>query len=194
MSSTTPSNKLERRFWRVVSNVKLNTFLTYMKLECLFGKITESDLQMLIDSPGIMADVVFLDALRALRNNLTDAKTLGEDMSFLFQMGLIPTNYTPNLLYTLRGVVKSEITQETFSVRAAKKFSGYVRNSSSVGSKRKGNLSIPEPETGSWANPDVIDFFYFFSVGELNMGQPGSSKLALKSPSRTKRNPNNAKT
>lgn len=187
MSSSSPSNELSRTFWRVVSSVRLSTFLLYKKLEWLFGTITESDMQMLIDSPGFFSDNVFLDALRALSNKVTDKETLAEDMAVLFEMGIIQTNYSPNLLYTLRGVVQSQITLETVSIRQAKKFSGYVRNSSSVGSKRKGTLSIPEPEISEWTNPSVFDFYHFFSVGEFSTGQPGATKLILTRSGRPKR-------
>lgn len=187
MSSTSPSNELSRSFWRIESNVKVNTFLLYKKLEWVFGVISDADKQMLVDSPGFFKDDMFLDALRALNNCVTDLDKLESDFALLNLLGYNDSNFSPNLLYTLRGVVQHRTVLDTVSVRQAKKFSGYVRNSSSVGSKRKNKGSKPEPEISEWTNPSVFNFYHFFSVGEFSTGQPGADKLILKRSNRPKR-------
>lgn len=188
MSSTSPSNELSRSFWRIESNVKVSTFLLYKKLEWVFGVLSDADKQMLIDSPGFFKDDMFLDALRALSNNVTDLERLEDDFALLNLLGYNDTNFSPNLLYTLRGVVQYRTVLDTVSVRQAKKFSGYVRNSSSVGSKRMNKGSKPEPERSEWTIPSVFNFYHFFSVGEFSTGQPGADKLILKRSRRPKRN------
>lgn len=182
MSSNSPSNELAKSFWRVESNVKITTFLKYLKLELMYGDLSVDRYQMLVDSPGFFSDKVFLEALRAKKNLLVSDKELGERFSILYQLGYYPTYFDPNLLYTLRGVVKYRYNLETFSIRKAKKFSGYVKNSSSVGSKRMNTSAKLDPEISEWTNAVSIDFFHFFSVGELDTGLPGSLKLTLTSP------------
>jgi len=160
-----------------------------MKLKLLFEGLTVAEYQMIIDSPGFFGDSIFFSALRALRNNVVSPETLGKRYNILYQLGYSKEQLSLNLLYTLKGVVNYDTSLETFSVQRAKKFSGYVRNSSAVGSKRKSKTTQIEPEITDWNNAMNIDYYHFFSVGELNSGLPGGIKITLTSPTRTKRNP-----
>jgi len=189
-SSTSPSNKLAVKFWRIQANVKLDTFLRYMKLRMLFEGLNVGEYQMLVDSPGFFGDSIFFSALRALRNNEISPEILGERYNILYQLGYSKEQLNLNLLYTLKGVVNYKTSLEDFSVPKAKKFSGYVRNSSAVGSKRKSKTMQVEPEISDWTNAMNIDYYHFFSVGELNSGLPGGNKVTVTSPNRTKRNTN----
>jgi len=76
--------------------------------------------------------------------------------------------------------MKFSIEEIRKSIRPADKYSGYVRNSSSVGSKSSNKLVRPEPETPEWIDTKEIDFLEFLTVGEFTSGiAPGSILFTL---------------
>jgi len=156
-------------------------------MELLFFGLNEADMQMLIDAPGVMKDEIFLSALRAKSNNIISSETLEFRLLQLYNLGLYKDQMSPNLYYTWNGTISYQLLLETYAIGKIKKFSGYVRNSSSVGSKRS-RSSSREPEHFEWTNASEYDYYAFFSVGELKLGTPGGQSFTLKSPNRTKRN------
>jgi len=50
-----------------------------------------------------------------------------------------------------------------------------------VGSKRKSNLTIPEPEIIEWNSDVKINYYHFLTVGEFDSGAPGLLLFTLKS-------------
>lgn len=189
-SSPTQKNENES-FWQVRTNFRKEKFIRYMKLKHLYVGLSTDELQFLVDSPGVLGDNIFISALRAKREGVP-LDILGERYRFLYSLGIISTENTQNLLYTYDGSIKFQIFRTERAIAKFKKFSGYVRNSSAVGSKRKTTNSY-EPEHFEWDNALEYDYYLFFSVGELNTGKPGSSSLILKSPNRTKRKKQNSK-
>jgi hypothetical protein len=54
------------------------------------------------------------------------------------------------------------------SIRKVKKYSGYVRNSSSVGSKKFSKTSNHIPETFEWSSYEELDYYEFLTVGRFS--------------------------
>jgi hypothetical protein len=65
------------------------------------------------------------------------------------------------------------------TIRKVKKYSGYVRNSSAVGSKRTSKVFIPEAESFEWNYNVEIDFYSYLTVGEFNSGLSGVVDFTL---------------
>jgi len=143
---------------------------------------------MLYDFPGVLEDEVFVAILRSKQNGIS-LETLEAKLQILFRLGLTKSEINRNLYYTLEGTVAYQIFFTTQAIGKIKKFSGYVRNSSSVGSK-KGSKTHQDPEAFTWLIVVEYDYLAFFnSVGDLSLGAPGGLIFTLTSPLRTKRKP-----
>jgi tRNA U34 5-carboxymethylaminomethyl modifying enzyme MnmG/GidA len=75
-----------------------------------------------------------------------------------------------NLYYTYKNCVTYELKEVRRSIRKGEKYSGYVRNSSSVGSKKNSRTQSPIPETFEWDSYEELDYFEFLSVGSFSSG------------------------
>lgn len=138
------------------------------------------------DAPGVLRDDQFLALLQAKISGVP-MDVLESRLQSLQRLLGQPT-WEMNLLRTFDGVLSYEISEILKPIRKGKKYTGYVRNSSSVGSKRGFGGTKPEPETFEWNTESTIDFLAYFSVGQLSLAS-GDISLILKSPERTKRNP-----
>lgn len=174
-SSNNQPNKLTKTFWSLESNVRKSTLLRYLSEKAILGLCSQLELRCLYDWPGVLEDDLFIAALRATRLELP--------MDLLFKriawmQRLEDTKeFSQNDFWTLEGVVNLHIIENRVTIRKGKKFSGYVRNSSSVGSKSSKVTYIPEPESFEWRFDVKKDYFQFFSVGEFVSGGPGSIAL-----------------
>lgn len=141
-------------------------------MKSLMQELNEVEYRLLLDSPGVLEDNLFFDALRAWQTNIP-REILWKRLETL--QNIIGSDiWSPNLYYTLSGSVRFEIFELRSSIRKVQKYSGYVRNSSSVGTKKSQQRNVPEPEIFEWSNDVEIDYFLFLSVGELDPGIPGS--------------------
>lgn len=148
-------------------------------------ELNEIEFRLLIDSPGVLEDNLFFDALRAW-NTEVPREILWKRLETLQKI----TNsdiWNQNLYFTLNGSIRYEIFELRTSIRKAQKYSGYVRNSSAVGSKKSSPKNVPEPEIFEWNNDVEIDYFLFLSVGELDPGIPGSQIILKMDPEGPKR-------
>jgi hypothetical protein len=126
-----------------------------------------------------------MSALRSVQNKLADFNVIIERLNILCRF-LDQPEYESNDLWTLEGTLSFEREEKRVSIRKAKKYSGYVRNISSLGTK-KSRGSRPEPEISEWNNKLSFDFVLFLSVGEFSTGQPGGYFFTLKSTKSAKR-------
>jgi len=149
-----------------------------MKLRYFFGEILDTDEQRLFfDLPGLFNDELFLDSIRA--KEVVEMNLLVERINVIRRVYFQQKEISKNLMFSLLGNMYWKVEEIRFSVRAAKKFSGYVRNSSAVGSKRSSGGVILEPENTDWQKVDEKDFFLFLTVGASLPGLPG---MLYKSP------------
>jgi len=154
--------------------------------------LSDDEKQMLIDAPGVLNDKLFIAALRAKMSGISQ-EILWARMQMLSILQLVNKDFNPNLFYTLRGTISLSIELTQRSIGKIKRFSGYVRNSSAVGSKRNSGLNRREPEHFQWNSNEETDYYHFLTVGELKTTKALGSHFTLKSSDRTKRNPTNKK-
>jgi len=147
-------------------------------MKSLMNLCTSIEYRLLLDWPGVLEDNLFIDALRAKREGV-QLETLFQRIRWVQELDDIDP-WGINLYFTLDGVIRYHILEERKTIRPVKKYSGYVRNSSAVGSKRKSQFVRPEAESFEWVEDVKIDYYTFFSVGEWNSGTPGSFVLTLK--------------
>lgn len=162
-SSNNLPNTSTKTFWRIRSSVRLFTLLEYLKLKVLVEEIPVDQLRMIYDAPGILKDNLFLSAIMARKSEVPIDILLGR-LSWVRNLyGLSPWNL--NLFYTLQGIVNFQYEEIRSSIRKVKRYSGYVRNSSSVGSKRMNKVTSQIPEIFEWENSEEIDWTDFLTVG-----------------------------
>ena len=171
--------------WKVRTNFRLITFLKYLKMRHFYIGLPINLQRCMYDAPGVLKDDQYLALLQA--------KMMGVPMDELenrlqrLQRLTGQPIWEMNLLSTFEGVLSYEISEILKPIRKGKKYSGYVRNSSTVGSKRGFGGQKPEPETFEWNTESTIDYLTYFSVGQLSLAS-GDISLILTSPERTKRN------
>jgi len=158
-------------------------------MKATLGIATDIEYRLLLDWRGVLESDLFVDALRA-RNIGIDPELLFRRIAAVQKMeGLEP--WSINLYYTLDGVISYHIEEVRMTIRKVKKFSGYVRNSSSVGTKSSRKVYTPEPESFEWFEDVKKDYFSFFSVGEWSSGASGNFVLTLTMDHSPKRKVNN---
>lgn len=168
-------------FWIIKSNVRLQTSLDFMKLLYIWGLLTPKEQQIILDHPGTLADPIF----RALAVAKVQTKIPLEDLvdnleKFCSLLGR-KNNFRKSLVSQWSGNIAIEIKEKDFPIRSAKKFSGYVRNSSSVGSKRMSKFTFePIPEKFSPERFEEYEFIYeAITVGEV-VSRSGALTVTLK--------------
>jgi len=177
-----------KTFWQIRSNVHKFNFVEYLKMEYFFSSLSLAETRCLFDAPNVLSDDLYVELLLA-KQQVEDKKILLQRLNIL-RKWLGKNEWDLNLLYTLKGNLRCEILECRSAIRTATKFSGYVRNSSSVGSKNQGKIFIPEPEIFEWTKPVKIDFLRFLTVGEFTSGAPESVFFTLTRTKSSKRSPN----
>jgi hypothetical protein len=143
------------------------TFIEYLKLKYFFGKMpSETEVRCLFDAPGILQDNLYLSLLMA-RESGVPLDTLMQRVVFLQQL-LRRKPWNKNLFDTYNGCVKYELFEVRRPIRKVKKYSGYVRNPSSVGSKRSNLTTKHDPETFEWDSFEELDYYGFLTVGKFS--------------------------
>jgi hypothetical protein len=165
-SSNYSSNTLTETFWSIRSNFRMHTFVEYLKMKAILGNPSMLEMRMLYDAPGVLSDNLFIDALRAQQS--------GVQLNILLQrlakaqQWLQRRPWSLNLLYTYTNVVAYEIVELRKTIRKVKKYSGYVRNPSAVGTKKGRKPSSTNPETVEWNSYVDIDWYEFLTVGKFS--------------------------
>lgn len=168
-SSKQVPNTLTETFWRVRTPAKMFNFIEYFKMKSFFDVIQMDEWRMLFDAPGVLEDDLFMSLLKARYFGVPQNILLLRLQALQRLKGQTPWN--SNLYYTYKGVFAYEVEEVRSSIRKVKKYSGYVRNSSAVGSKRSSGASKPEPEIFEWKPlNEEIDFFGFLTVGRFTEG------------------------
>lgn len=183
-SSNNLSDSPTKTFWEVKTNFRKFNFIQYLKLKLLVEGLSEFELRCLLDAPGVLQDNLYCDALRAWQTDVPK-KILWRRISWIQNL-LDLEPYSPNLYYTLNGTITYRILELRSPIRKADKYSGYVKNSSQVGSKKASAIHVPEPERFEWAPSVEIDFYLFLTVGEFDTGVPGSTIILMKDKSKVR--------
>jgi len=177
-SSNNLADSATKTFWQVQTLQKKFNFIEFLKMKLFFEGLPEiSEYACLMDAPGVLSDRLFIDAIIA--SGIIDDKELLMNRLNILQRSLGRRPWSKNLYYQLRGVVNYNLKEIRQAIRPATKFSGYVRNASSVGTKSSKRSYIPEPGTFEWTEHERIDYLQFLTVGELTLGTPGEIFFTL---------------
>lgn len=140
-------------------------------MKALVDGLNKIETRLLFDIPGVLENDLFFDALRAWRTEIPK-ELLWYRLAVLLRLEM-RSMMSANIYYQLRGTLSFKILEVRQSIGKVKKYSGYVRNSSSVGSKRSSGKQIPEPGSVEWNTNVEKDYYSFLTVGESSW-LPGS--------------------
>jgi hypothetical protein len=160
-----------KTFWQLKSSNRIDTLVKYLQIKALLGFCSVIELQALVDYPRILGDRLFIEALRAWKTDVPES-ILWQRLQLLQRL-TGRSEWSKNLFYTLSKVVNYELELKTEAIRRVKKYSGYVKNSSSVGSKRPRTVFLEETESIQWVLSEDINYYEFLTVGEYYLGNLG---------------------
>jgi len=186
-SANNLANTLTETFWSIKTPTRKHTLIQYLQLKVLLGRANLLETRLCYDAPGVLKDNLFIEALRAWKTDVPK-NILWQRLQQLQRIEG-RTEWSENLYYTYDNVLVYEVEEIRRSIRKVKKYSGYVRNSSAVGSKSSSNLYRPEPEMFEWNNNYEKDFYHFLTVGKFDSGAPGSIIFTLMRTESSKRKP-----
>jgi len=176
-STTATKYNSGNTIWIVESPWRKQKFLGFMRTKMLFDLCSPLEMQMLLDEPSSLRDTLFIDSLLAKKQfkvplgilwpRIGQLHSLGYE-SFVSQINL--NDFQKRFVY--------RITEFDKSNRPPKKYSGYVRNSSAVGSKRGLPRREPIPAISVTEYADKINFLEFLTVGRFL----GSTQISIHYP------------
>lgn len=176
-SSNNLPDTATKTFWQIRTLQKKFNFIEFMKMKMFFGNLDLVQYACLMDAPGVLNDDLFVATIVAARITQNREQLISR-LNFIQKLENRRL-WNTNLYYTLSGVVSFQMQECRQAIRKANKYSGYVRNSSAVGSKSSQSKFIPEPETFEWNQTKRIDYLQFLTVGELTQGTPGEIFFTL---------------
>lgn len=167
-----PSSELIRSesFWHVKSSVTLDVLLKFLRLKYFWGELNSREIELLFSHPKVLDDVQFNVLLAVQATTELDKSTIIRRLDIALNFLSLKSSFRKELVQQWAGVVTFVADLETRSIRPHKRYSGWVRNSSSVGSKRLSNISIPEPLSEEFTDQmfDEYEFLYeFITVGSI---------------------------
>lgn len=175
-SSDNLPDTASKTFWQIRTLQKKFNFIEFLKMKEFFSILDPIEYECLIDAPGVLTDELFVATLVARRQ--VDKDILLHRLNFIQTLESRRV-WNTNLYFTLSGVTNYQLQKCRKAIRQANKYSGYVRNSSAVGSKSNHKAFIPEPETFEWTDNGNFDYLQFLTVGELTQGTPGEIFFTL---------------
>lgn len=175
-SSKQKPDSATETYWYVLTNFRLHSFLEFWKLKNFLEEIPVELQMLLYDSPGVLKDDLYLSLLRAKSLNVSKDILLKRYVTLQILLGKRP--WSRNLLKQLEGTLSYEIRLVTKPTRKGKRYSGYVKTPSAVGSKRGLGNSKPEPGTFEWNTEFVPDYFEYLTVGRLSSASGNISILS----------------
>jgi hypothetical protein len=157
----------------------------YLWLKYLWDELSKDEMLLFLTLPETLNSEIKVAALRAV---LILGKKVVRN-----RLGTICTLFQKDIPSRIRYLgykrLDVEIYEETRSLPRVPKFSGWIRSSSSVGSKRPGGPRILEPlaVNENDFNVNIIDWYQLLTVGDSTLFSQWNKKIILKRPSRSKR-------
>jgi len=176
-SSTVSKNNPGKTFWVIETLLRKGKLLAFLKERLLRGEASQIEIQCILDEPGTLRDQLFYNSLLAKNNLGVPLDILRPRMKTLSSVfGLIsPLSESKYQEWLKRFPIL--IREYDNPTRPPKKFSGYVRNASSVGSKRRTPRAELLTEDTLEEYFSEFNFLEYLAVGEL-MGR----SVTLKHP------------
>jgi hypothetical protein len=176
-SSTNSKYKSGKTSWVIESPWRKQTFLHFMKTKYLWGLATPMEAQMLLDEPGSLRDTLFLQSLLAKEENRVPLSILWPRIGILDQLGY-KSFINFKVFDDLERRFVFRVTEYDHRLRPPKKYSGYVRSPSGVGSKRGLPRREPVPAISVEEYALESDFLGFLTVGSFM----GTTQFSLQCP------------
>lgn len=149
----------------VFSSGKRQKVLNHLWLKLVWDELSQIEFLLFINCPEILSNNKIVGFLRTRLK--FDKKILRKR---LIQMEkLIGEKPSTRERYNGTKRISIDIQMEEISLRPTKKFSGYVRNISSIG-RSKGGAVLPEPIFEDYVEDiEPIDWYDILSVGEFTL-------------------------
>lgn len=173
-------------FWHVRSSVKEETMLKYLRLKYFWKELSDQQVLLCFDHPKFLKDLQFNVALQAV----AQTELSREEIIRRLELGLTLLGKKCLLRKPLLSQWDNNnfiLAEETSrSIRKHKAFSGWVRNASSIGSKRS-RPSLPEPFSEEVAEVflDEYEILYtLISVGRIETNSGIRMSILTSTPTR----------
>jgi hypothetical protein len=165
-SNTISRHNPGETFWIVQTSLHKEKFLLFLKYKMLLDQAHAIEQQCLLDLPMTLRDNLFIDSLLAKRRNNVPLEILWPRIITLSQLYGLPA-LTPQVYKEWSGRFPYCVEEFDRPARKPKKYSGYVRNPSSVGSKRRlpRQELIPEDSVEEYVRD--VSFLEYLTVGVL---------------------------
>lgn len=177
-----PSAELTRSeaFWKVKSSQSKEFMLKFMRLKFFWEECSTKETEAFFSHPEFLRDIEFnvLLALLATTELSRDEivsraeKALGIIGKKSFFRKILLPQWTHNIF------LEMNLTYRPIGPRKA--YSGWVRNASSVGSKKSRSLFIPEPIVEDFSEVEFDEYKFLFeliSVGYIEAATSGIIRL-----------------
>jgi len=172
-----PSSEITRSktFWNVWSTVEESTMLKFLRLRVFWGIATNQEMEFSMSHPKFLSQMEINVLLTALATTGLRREEIIERWQRINQILGRKTNFHKHLLAQWENNMAISGSTSLGPIGKHKAFSGWVRNSSAVGSKRSVASSIPEPLSEEFAENNFDEFEFLLkaiSVGsiESNLG------------------------
>lgn len=160
-----PSPELTRSesCWRVESSQPKEQMLKFLRLKYFWTECTKQEHELMFAHPEFLKDLEFNVLLTVLASTeLSREEIVRRAESALKFIGK-SSNFRKRLLPQWNNDIFLKCELTTRPIRPHKAFSGWVRNASSVGSK-KSSLSIPEPIVAIFSEERFDEFNFLFEL------------------------------
>lgn len=166
-----PSSEITRSeaFWHVQSNVRNEVMLKYLRLKWFWKNFQPGEEEFIFSNPSFLKDMEFNVLLALLTNTELSREEISGRMERALSIFGKKSNFSKALLSQWNNHISIIADLSSRTIRPHKAFSGWVRNASSVGSK-KNRPSIPEPIAEDMPEMlfDEYNFLYeLISVGSI---------------------------
>jgi len=157
-------------FWHVRSTFNEDSTLRFLRLMYFWNQLSDEAIELAFDHPRFLRSVEFNVLLKTLATTeLTRLEIMGRmerALSILNRKSEFRELLLPQWINNIHLVAE----RETRSIRTHKRFSGWVRNASSIGSKHRSDVFIPEPLLEDYPEESFDEFEFLYglvSVGNL---------------------------
>lgn len=178
--AVSPSSELTRseQFWHVRSNVNRDTMLKYMRMRHFWIETSDLEKELSFSHNGFLKDVEFNVLLALLATTELSRFEITSRMEQALLVIGKKSNFRKQVLDSWISHIVIVADLQTRPVRKHKAYSGWVRNASSVGSKKK-NSSIPEPISEDMPGDKIDEFNFLYELISVGRYEANSGVISL---------------
>lgn len=144
-SSTNSEITRKESFWHVRSTFAEEALLNFLRLKYFWNELTDQETILAFDNPRFLKSIEFNVLLTVLASTEYSRTEISEASNKVSRILGRKSKFSKSLLPQWENNIFLVAERTERPIRPSKKYSGWVRNSSSVGSKRQAKFFIPEP-------------------------------------------------